>query len=264
MLKKILASFDIIWRAVLIAIGVTLLSLIFFVILLMLLPFRSARIKMTNIYARTLAPYILWLMRTEIVVPERQRLHRHFPAIYLSNHTSALDAVLGMGLCPVGGVAVAKKEIVRVPMIGWVYWLSGHLVIDRSRRDQAVAALNRMAQQVRRYDLGIWMWPEGTRSKNGRLLPFKKGFAHIALATRLPIIPIVAHNVHKKWQKHGLANFSKSKIQIDILEPIITSDWRLESLGPTYRRSVSDVCLCFTTGTTAIALGNGISGVAPG
>ena len=230
MLNKILAVLDMLGRFLMISVGVTFISLIFFIILLMLLPFRPARIKMTNVYARTIAPYILWWMRTKMVVPDRQRLHHHFPAIYLSNHTSALDVILGMALCPVGGVAVAKKEIVRVPMIGWIYWMSGHLTIDRSRRDQAVAALNRMAQEVRRYHLGIWMWPEGTRSKNGRLLPFKKGFAHIALATRLPIIPVIAHNVHKKWQKHGLANFTKASIQIDILDTIDTSNWQIETL----------------------------------
>jgi 1-acyl-sn-glycerol-3-phosphate acyltransferase len=76
--------------------------------------------------------------------------------------------------------------------------------------------------------LGIWIMPEGTRSKDGRLLPFKKGFVHFAIAAGLPVVPVVFHGAHKNWPL-GPLNFTPMELRIDVLPPIDTSRWKEET-----------------------------------
>ena len=71
------------------------------------------------------------------------------------------------------------------------------------------------------------MWPEGTRSENGRLQPMKKGFVHLALATRLPIVPIVFHGAHRRWAGKTWRVFP-GRLRIEVLPPIDTTDWSAE------------------------------------
>jgi len=149
---------------------------------LLLLPWRPLRIRIGNVYGKTVAPPVAWILGVRTRVRHRERLAESRPAIYVTNHTSTLDVLIAMWLCPVGGCGIAKKEIARIPFFGWAYWLSGHLLIDRGDREGAIAALAATAEFVRRHRLSIWIWPEGTRSRNGRLLPFRKGFAHLAIA----------------------------------------------------------------------------------
>lgn len=208
---------------------VAVLSALWFPVCLTLLPWRGARVRMGNLYGKIVGRTGVWLIGARPVIHNRERLNDSFPAIYISNHASNLDIVLGMWMCPIGGCGVAKKEVARIPFFGWLYMLSGHLLVDRQNRDNAIAALREVAEAVHKYRLGIWIWPEGTRSKDGRLLPFKKGLGHLALATGLPIVPVVIHNAHKAWVKHSFKTNSMD-VHIDVLPPLSTADWTLEGL----------------------------------
>ena len=72
--------------------------------------------------------------------------------------------------------------------------------------------------------------PEGTRSKDGRLKPFKKGFVHMAIATGFPVVPVVVHGAHKNWEK-GTFAFKPMTLDIEILPPIDTRGWKEETAG---------------------------------
>lgn len=204
-------------------------AVILIFVMILMIPFRVARIRAGNIYGHIVGRSVLWVGRW---VPQKQgfeRLDRFVPAIYVSNHTSAMDIFSGMWLCPIGGCAVAKKEIARVPFFGQAYWLAGHLLIDRGDRDSAIAGMRDTAQIVKRAGLSIWMWPEGTRSRDGRLGRFKKGFAHMALATGLPIRPILVHDAHVYWPARSF-RLSPGTLRMELLDDIDTSDWSLENL----------------------------------
>ena len=195
-----------------------------------LLPSRSARIKLCNYYGKIVGYSIVKVAGGRPKLINRGALHESYPAIYVSNHCSTVDLFASMWICPVGGCGVAKKEIVKVPFFGWLYWLSGHLLIDRSNRERAISAMAEIAAVVRAHRLAIWIWPEGTRSRTGRLGPFKKGFVHLAIATGLPVVPVVVHNAHKIWHRNEL-RFEPGEILIEVLEPIDTSEWTAERSG---------------------------------
>jgi 1-acyl-sn-glycerol-3-phosphate acyltransferase len=134
-----------------------------------------------------------------------------------------------MWLCPVGGCGIAKKEIARIPFFGWAYWLSGHLLIDRGDREGAIAALAATAQFVRRHRLSIWIWPEGTRSRDGRLLSFRKGFVHLAIATGLPVVPLVLHGAHQRLPDRSFT-LVPGELEVEVLERIDTRSWKRETV----------------------------------
>ena len=73
------------------------------------------------------------------------------------------------------------------------------------------------------------MWPEGTRSRDGRLKPLKKGFVHQAIATRLPVVPVVAHDAHLFW-RGGTWDVRPGRLQIEILPAIDTSTWSTQTV----------------------------------
>ena len=205
-------------------------SLFFLVICLFLLPFRTLRTKICLFYGTVMGKTVLSLLKVKPVIKDKDLLRASFPALYIANHTSTLDIFLGAWLAPIGTVGISKKEIVYIPFFGWLYYLSGHLLIDRSNRDAAIRSMEKISQQALRDNLGIWIWPEGTRSSDGRLQVFKKGFAHLALSTRLPIVPVVIHDAHKRWGKQTGFNFVDEALQIEVLPKIDTSDWQLETI----------------------------------
>lgn len=199
-------------------------------LLLVLLPFRVARIKVCNFYGKVVGRSITWLAGVTPKVAHHERINASMPAIYVSNHTSMLDLFVGIWLCPYGGCGVLKKEVARVPFFGQFALLSGHLLIDRFNKERAVEALATTAELVKKNRLGIWILPEGTRSKNGHLLPFKKGFVHLAIATGFPVVPVIVHGAHKNWEK-GTMRFVPMTIDIEVLPAIDTTTWKEETAG---------------------------------
>lgn len=219
-------------------------STVFMVLAIPLLPFRVTRIKLCNYYGKIVGRSVTAIAGVKPVIHHRERLDGSMPAIYVMNHASTLDAFTGaftgIWMCPVGGCGVFKKEIVRVPFFGQIAYLSGHLLLDRFNKDRAVETLKYTAEFVKKNRLGIWIMPEGTRSRDGRLLPFKKGFVHLAIATGFPVVPVVVHGAHHNWEKGKFLQFRPMTLDVDVLPPIDTSSWREETAGE-HAQSVHDL-----------------------
>lgn len=210
-------------------------------ILLMILaiPFRTLRIKIGNFCGKIIGPFITRIVGTKLVVKNKTKLNNSTPAIFVTNHTSALDVFIGMGLCPYGGCGIGKKEVARIPFLGWAYWLSGHLLIDRGNHQKSIESMAKLSDFVKINKLSIWIWPEGTRSMNGELIPFKKGFVHLALATKLPIVPVVLHGAHERWPAKTM-QFYPGEVKVRILDPIQTNDWGPDNID-SHVQEVKDI-----------------------
>jgi 1-acyl-sn-glycerol-3-phosphate acyltransferase len=201
-----------------------LVSLAFAPVLLVLLPSRARRIRVFNLYGHLVGRVMVWFAGASLPAGIAKRLRTHHPAIYLANHTSYLDIFFGIWAAPFGTVGTAKRETILVPFFGQLYAISGHLRVNREDRRSAVATLRDLTETLRRHGFGALLWPEGTRSADGRLQPFKRGFAHLALATRLPIVPIVVSGAHRCWPKGAALTFP-ARVDVRILDPIATTDW---------------------------------------
>ncbi len=208
---------------------VVLITLPTLVLALFLLPSRKLRVRLGNLYGKSMGRTCIWLAGTRPIIHNAERLDPKRPAIYVANHASVLDVHLGIWMCPVGGVGAAKKEMAYIPFFGWIFALTGHLLLDRQNRHNAIAAMDKVGKLVRKHRMSVWIWPEGTRSRDGRLLPFKKGFAHLVLATGLPIVPVIIHGTHRRWPNRTYKLYP-GDLHIDVLPAIDTSSWSIDTL----------------------------------
>jgi 1-acyl-sn-glycerol-3-phosphate acyltransferase len=111
------------------------------------------------------------------------------PAIFYANHASLLDPPLIVSTLPSRPVFVAKQELRWVPVLGWAIWLAGFILINRRHQKQAYASLGDAALQIRSGQ-SVAIFPEGTRSKDGEVLPFKRGSFALAMDAGVPLVPL--------------------------------------------------------------------------
>jgi 1-acyl-sn-glycerol-3-phosphate acyltransferase len=127
------------------------------------------------------------------------------PFIVVFNHSSHLDIPILFATLPLEIRFVAKAELLRIPIFGQAMKRMGNIVIDRKDRAQAVAGLAQAAARMRDLRLSVVIAPEGTRSPDGRLLPFKKGAFALALDSGIPILPVVIEGARAALPKGALA-----------------------------------------------------------
>ncbi|CAH1389904.1 unnamed protein product [Nezara viridula] len=152
-------------------------------------------------------------------------------AVIVANHQSILDV---MGMFNIWDVmdkctAVAKKELLYFVPFGPMAWLGGLVFIDRVDPKSANNKLKAAAHLLHSKKAKLWLFPEGTRNKKGKvLLPFKKGAFRVAICTQAPIIPIV----YSPYYFIDSANktFSKGKMVISVLEAIPTEGLTLDDI----------------------------------
>jgi 1-acyl-sn-glycerol-3-phosphate acyltransferase len=120
--------------------------------------------------------------------------------IFMCNHVSNVDPPIVIPIMPRRTSVLVKKELFRVPLLGWAMRLANLVPVDRRNREAAIASL-RFAAEVLRSGTSMTLWPEGTRSSDGRLLPFKKGPFHLAMESGVAIVPISLVGTHEIWPK---------------------------------------------------------------
>lgn len=149
------------------------------------------------------------------------------PAIFLINHRSGIDPLIMVTLLRRDFVAIAKKEIRSNPVFGPAFAYAGVVFIDRANPSPdalrpAVAALHS--------GLSIAMAPEGTRAAPDMLLgPFRTGAFRIALAARVPVVPVVIHNSADILPRHALL-MTAATVRVDVLPPVSTREWESGNL----------------------------------
>jgi 1-acyl-sn-glycerol-3-phosphate acyltransferase len=158
----------------------------------------------------------LWRTRFEGV----DKLPRHGAAVIVANHLSMLDILTLYGTFrPFRWVA--KAELFRVPFVGWNMVLSDYVRIQRGARESAKKMLEHCRAHLSR-GVPIIMFPEGTRSRDGKMLPFKDGAFKLATEAGVPLIPIAIHGSFDALPPHGLIFRNKVTIKVRILDPLDT------------------------------------------
>ncbi|KAL6218959.1 hypothetical protein ACLB2K_012166 [Fragaria x ananassa] len=210
-------------------------TLMWSLIMLVLLPWPYESIKQGNMYGHVTGRLIMWILGNPLKIEGDEFANKR--AIFISNHASPLDIFLLMRLTPTGTVSIEKKEIIWYPLLGQLYVLANRLRIDRSNPAAAIESLKEAAKAVVRKKLSLVIFPEGTRSADGRLLPFKKDFVHLALQTGLPIVPIVLVGTHRARRKDRLR---VTPLTLKFLPPIRTDYWTAEKIDE-YIKMIHDL-----------------------
>ena len=123
--------------------------------------------------------------------------------IFMSNHVSNLDPPILCPLIPRRTSILAKKEIWRIPILGRALDLAEIVPVERENRDAAIQSIRR-AGEVMQHHINMTLFPEGTRSRDGRLLPFKKGPFHLAAETGFPVVPITILGTYEMMPKGNM------------------------------------------------------------
>ncbi len=120
--------------------------------------------------------------------------------IYMCNHVSNLDPPLVVPSIPKRSAVLVKKELFRIPLLGKAMRMASFVPVDRSNREAAIASIQR-ASEVLHSGVNIIVFPEGTRSSDGKLLPFKKGPFHMAMESGVPVIPMTIYGTEAMMPK---------------------------------------------------------------
>jgi len=157
-------------------------------------------------------PY--WKVRVE----GREKIDPEKVYVMVSNHQSGLDIIVLFKLhCHFKWVA--KKGLFRIPFIGWNMGLNGYIPIERSRGRSKLQMMDKAAESIRDGN-SVILFPEGTRSPNGNLQPYKTGAFRLALDTHSAILPIVVKDTHSAIKKGGLRIHKNDHIKLVVLDPI--------------------------------------------
>jgi len=124
--------------------------------------------------------------------------------IFMSNHASNLDPPIEIPRVRERCSVLVKKELFRVPILGVGMRIARLVPVDRSNREAAIESV-REGVEVLRTGLNMMIYPEGTRTPDGKLLPFKKGPFHLAMESGVPIIPLTILGTYEAWPKHRFA-----------------------------------------------------------
>lgn len=142
--------------------------------------------------------YIRWVGRriAGCYPPWRLRVEGRWPAegggfVVVANHQSILDILL-LSHVPHEMKWIAKEELFRVPWVGWMLRMSGDIAIRRGERDSGLEALGRAREYLAR-GVPVMIFAEGTRSRDGKLLPFKSGAFRLAIEAGVPVLPIAVN-----------------------------------------------------------------------
>ncbi|MEC7985578.1 MAG: lysophospholipid acyltransferase family protein, partial [Myxococcota bacterium] len=161
------------------------------------------------------------------------------PYIYMFNHTSLLDTFIAIAILPEFTGAIGKKEQFRIPIWGHLLRRWGTIPIERGKLQSAIQSLNK-AEIIMNAGNSLLIAPEGTRSADGHLQPFKKGPFHIAIKTQTPIVLIGIIGAFQSKRK-GSWLLRPGTITVHIPPPIPTKGHTVLSLREEAQRVMCSV-----------------------
>lgn len=197
-----------------------LVTLWFFVVsflLLLIAFFRPFSYKNGILFCRWLSPMALFLLGIKIEFRNVEKATSHQPCIFIGNHQHLIDLFAYSYTLSDRTITLGKQSIRWIPIFGWLYWLSGQVLIDRSNNERAVATLLKAKERLERERLSLFIFPEGTRSRGRPLGPFKKGAFHMALSTKFNLVPVVATDYFRFL---NLGKLHSGTIVMEALDPI--------------------------------------------
>jgi 1-acyl-sn-glycerol-3-phosphate acyltransferase len=167
---------------------------------------------------RTWCRCILWIFQIRLEVKGKENLQpgRHY--VFVSNHASMFDIPAALVGIPNEVNIIFKKALTYVPIWGWALRYGPFIMIDRTKSRNAMYSLDRAAQTIRNGS-SVLLFAEGTRTRDGKLQPFKRGAFSLALKSGVPVVPVTINNTFKIMPK-GSWKITPADISVVLGKPI--------------------------------------------
>ena len=174
------------------------------------------------IWGKTLS----FIFNIKLVVKGKHNLqNRNY--VFASNHSSLIDIPLLFIAVNRYTVFIAKSELSKIPIFKSILDRAGFIFVDRKNNDSAVKSMNNLMEDIKKIPRSVAIFPEGTRTSDGNLLPFKKGAAIFAINTDIPVVPVAISGTYS-WSKKKLFDISQSVISFEFGEPITTENYSFD------------------------------------
>jgi len=181
----------------------------------------------------------IFLSGTRIKITGQEKIQKNQSYIVISNHQSLFDVWALIGKIPLQLRWIVKLEIRKMPIFGYALERMGHIYINRKTRSAAASSLEKAARKIKG-GTSVIIFPEGTRSKDGHLLRFRRGGGIIALKSGVPILPVTVIGSRFVLPKDTL-NLMPGKIEVivgDIIDPGQFDENRIDDLMDTVKSAI--------------------------
>jgi 1-acyl-sn-glycerol-3-phosphate acyltransferase len=176
--------------------------------------------------ARWWSGWVTGFAGVHISVDNRSNLESHQPYVFMANHASTIDIWALFLAIPRRVRMIAKKQLARIPLFGWVMWAGRFIFIDRQNAAAARRSIDDAGRRIRGGD-SVLIFPEGTRTRDGQLGAFKKGGFHLAMEAGVPIVPIALRGT-RALMPRGSLRVKSGEVSVIIGKPIPTSGLTVE------------------------------------
>ncbi len=170
-------------------------------------------------------------IKLEIRYPEQQE--GLDPSVYIANHQNNWDLFTVSGAVMPRTVTVGKKSLLWLPLFGQLYWITGNILIDRNNRSKAMGTIGQVVDKIKKNNVSIWMFPEGTRSRGRGLMPFKTGAFHAAIAAEVSVTPIVCSSTSHV----NINRWNNGHVIVEIMPPVSVKEYSKENV-----RELAETC----------------------
>ncbi|NIQ38102.1 MAG: 1-acylglycerol-3-phosphate O-acyltransferase [Proteobacteria bacterium] len=178
--------------------------------------------RVVHNYARAWGWLITRSSGVHVVLSGVDHIDRGRPYILMANHQGAFDIFALLAYLPIHFKWLAKEELFRIPIFGWAMGAAGYISIDRRGKKKALESIENAVTKIRE-GASVLIFPEGTRSPDGKIHPFKKGGFTLAIKAGVPIIPISIRGSREVLPRDSF-RLKPGEIEIAIGKPIPTHD----------------------------------------
>ena len=209
----------------LLSLGVTLTGLFstYAIIVSLLFPSENRVHNIAHIWSRLM----LALAGTKVEARGTENVLTDRPQVFMANHQSNFDIFIVLAHIPGQFRWIAKKELFRYPLFGTAMRRAGYIEIDRQHHKRALQSLEEAAKKIRE-GKSVMTFPEGTRSRDGQIQPFKHGVFQLAIRAGVPIVPITIIGTGEIMSKRSL-RVKPGRITMVIDKPIDVTPYNTES-----------------------------------
>jgi 1-acyl-sn-glycerol-3-phosphate acyltransferase len=190
-----------------------------FIIWILVLPFDRERFVIHWILMYQSLILVSLMPIWKIKIEGREKAVKGTTYVIISNHQSLLDILL-INCLRLRFKWISKIENIKLPFLGWYLRMAGYITIDRGNEESKIEMLEKSSACLKR-NISIMLFPEGTRSPDGKIGFFKRGAFQLALEASVPILPILINGTGGILPKHGLIFNSGHNITVRMLDPVL-------------------------------------------